>query len=171
MHISQNSSAFCSVRCVIARAVKSENCRIRAERSVHVDACGVQMVKDSAAPGDVEETISASVMTTMSKFDENLFCSVAASALLTKCNLFPMPRFRQTCGRKYRMVLWRRSASRPTEQQPIITIQEDGSKKSQPDKTARNFEAALSGQQECFRSRRSDHQQLTKGIDHDYFED
>jgi hypothetical protein len=35
----------------------------------------------------------------------------------------------------------------PTEQKPIINDQEDGSKKSQPDETARNFDATpLSGQ-------------------------
>jgi len=31
MHISQNSSAFCDVRCVIALAAKIENCRSRRE--------------------------------------------------------------------------------------------------------------------------------------------
>jgi hypothetical protein len=44
--------------------------------------------------------------------------------------------------------LWRPSRqARPTEQQPKNNDQEGGSKKSQPGKTARNFEAtALSGQ-------------------------
>jgi hypothetical protein len=42
------------------------------------------------------------VMTPMFKFDDNLLCRVAASALLTKCNSLSMPRFRQTCGRKWR---------------------------------------------------------------------
>lgn len=102
MHISQNSSAFCGVRCVIARAVKIENYRSRRE-AFGADVRGVQMVKDCAAPGDMEETIPHLVMTTTFKFDDNLFCCVAASALLTKCTSLPMPRFRQTCGRKWRM--------------------------------------------------------------------
>jgi hypothetical protein len=40
MRISQNSSAFCGVRCVIARATRIENCRSRREafRSTPVSA-------------------------------------------------------------------------------------------------------------------------------------
>jgi len=59
MRISQNSSAFCGVRCVIARATKIENCRSRREafgaRRCPRRANGERLY--SAAPGDVEETI------------------------------------------------------------------------------------------------------------------
>ena len=60
MHISQNSSAFCDVRCVIARAAKIENCRVVAKRSTNAGVRGAHMVKICAAPGDAEETIAAS---------------------------------------------------------------------------------------------------------------
>ena len=39
------------------------------------------------------------------------FAYATASALLTDCNSLPMPRFRQTCGRKYGMPCGGRSAS------------------------------------------------------------
>jgi hypothetical protein len=60
MHISQNSSAFCDVRCVIARAAKIENSGVVAKGSTRAGVRGAQMVKVCAAPGDVEEMILVS---------------------------------------------------------------------------------------------------------------
>ena len=45
-------------------------------------------------------------------FDDNYLVYATASALLTKCKSFPTPRFRQTCGRKYRTPCGGRSAKR-----------------------------------------------------------
>ena len=42
----------------------------------------------------------------------SVFAYATASALLTKCNSFPMPRFRQTCGRKCRTPCGGRPAKR-----------------------------------------------------------
>jgi hypothetical protein len=57
MRISQNSSAFGDVRCVIARAIKIESCRSRREAFGAAGVRGAQMMTVCAAPGDVEETI------------------------------------------------------------------------------------------------------------------
>ena len=46
------------------------------------------------------------------RFDDNCLAYVTASALLTKYNSWPMPRFCQTCGRKYRTRCGGRSAKR-----------------------------------------------------------
>jgi hypothetical protein len=45
MRISQNSSAFGDVRCVIAHAANIENCRVRAIASTHVGGCCAQIMK------------------------------------------------------------------------------------------------------------------------------
>jgi hypothetical protein len=58
MHISQNSSAFGGVRCVIARAVKIESCRSRREAFDGGVLLGA--VKVRAVPGDAEEMFLAS---------------------------------------------------------------------------------------------------------------
>src|SRR6185436_11688348 len=50
MRISQNSSAFCGVRCVIARAPRSRIAEVVAKRSEHAGVRGAQMVKDYTAP-------------------------------------------------------------------------------------------------------------------------
>jgi hypothetical protein len=73
------------------------------------------------------------------------FACTTASALLTKRNSLPMPRFRPTCGRKYRTRCAPIRQARPTEQQPIIMIRRVAQRN--PSQIARNFEAtALSGQ-------------------------
>jgi hypothetical protein len=72
-------------------------------------------VKIHAAPDNVEEMMPASCHEATFKFDDNCFdafADVAASTLLTKRNSLPMPRFRQTCGRKYRTPCGGRSAKR-----------------------------------------------------------
>ena len=69
--------------------------------------------ESSCCAGRVEETILRLVLTITFKFDGNCFLLVAAaSALLTKCNSLPMPRFRQTCGRKCSTPCGGRSAKR-----------------------------------------------------------
>src|SRR5436309_1842478 len=55
--------------------------------------------------------------------------------------------------------------ARPTEQQPIISDQEGGSKKSQPDSKEFRSDGAERSAVTFFRSRRSYHQQLTKSED------
>src|SRR3954451_7670237 len=52
--------------------------------------------------GDAEETILRSVRHRYSRLTTTVLAYATASALLTNCNSFPMPRLRQTCGRKYR---------------------------------------------------------------------
>jgi len=47
MHISQNSSAFCDVRCVIARAAKIENGRSRREA---FDGCRCPLRANGGSP-------------------------------------------------------------------------------------------------------------------------
>ena len=77
MHISQNSSAFCDVRCVIARAAKIENGRSRRE--------AFDERRRPLSANDVEETITASCHDKAFKFDDNSFGCVTASAVLTIC--------------------------------------------------------------------------------------
>jgi hypothetical protein len=64
MHISQNSSAFCDVRCVIARAAKIENCRSRRE-AFGARRCPWRANDERlcSALDDVEETIPYLVLT------------------------------------------------------------------------------------------------------------
>jgi len=62
-------------------------------------------------PGEAEETIHRLVRPATFTFDV-AFAYATASALLTDCNSLPMPRFRLTCGRKYRTPCGGRSARR-----------------------------------------------------------
>ena len=75
---------------------------------------GVLLSANGESPccaGDVAETIAASFPDKRrSSLTTIAFAYIAASALLTKCNSLPMPRFRQTCGRKCRTPCGGRSA-------------------------------------------------------------
>ena len=84
-----------------------------AKRSAQAGVRGAPMVKICAAPGDAEETIAASCPDKRrSSLTTIAFAYVTASALLTECNSLPMPRFRQTCGRKCRTPCGGQSAQR-----------------------------------------------------------
>jgi len=70
-------------------------------------------MKVRAVPGDVEKAFPTSCPdTNVQVWRQLLLLAPAASALLTKCNSLPMPRFRQTCGSKYRTPCGGRSAKR-----------------------------------------------------------
>jgi hypothetical protein len=105
----QLSLRLCAVRyraCGQDRELQS-----RREASAHIGGRCVQIVKAHAAPGELNDP--ASRHDNDVQVDDNFFLLVpAASALLTKCNSLPMPRFRQTCGRKCRTPCGGRSANR-----------------------------------------------------------
>jgi hypothetical protein len=73
MHISQNSSAFGDVRCVIAHAAKDLELQESSRSGGHTPVSVAQMMKVCAAPDDVEGTMPCLVLTTTFKFDDNCF--------------------------------------------------------------------------------------------------
>jgi len=82
-----------------------------AKRSARAGVRGAQMVKICAASGD--ETIAVSCPDKRrSSLTTITFAYVTASVLLTECNSLPMPRFCQTCGRKWRTPCVGQSARR-----------------------------------------------------------
>ena len=75
MRISQNSSAFGDVRCVISACERDRELQeASAKHSAHAGVRCTQMVKVHAAPGDAEEIILRLGLTTTFKFDDNCFC-------------------------------------------------------------------------------------------------
>ena len=107
----QLSLLRCAVRYKRVRT-KIENCKASA-RSIGARPVSVaRMVKVHAVAGDAEETIFHLFRQRRSNLTTIAFAYATASALLTKCNSFPMPRFCQTCGRKYRTPCGGRSAKR-----------------------------------------------------------
>ena len=107
----QLSLRRCAVRYKRVRT-RSRIARVDAKRSTNAGVRWAQTVEVRAVPGDVEETITASCPDKAFRFDDNCFGRVTASAVLTKCDCLPMPRFRQTCGRKCRTPCGGRSAKR-----------------------------------------------------------
>ena len=95
-----------------ARANEIENCKALAQSIGARRASVVRMVKVHAVPGDAEETILRLVRERRSRLTTIALAYATASALLTDRNSLPMPRFRQTCGRKYRTPCGGRSAER-----------------------------------------------------------
>ena len=82
------------------------------ERHWRTPSSAARMVKFHAVPSDAQENILRSVRHRHSHLTTPVFVYATASALLTKCKSFPTPRFRQTCGRKYRTPCRGRSAKR-----------------------------------------------------------
>jgi hypothetical protein len=82
------------------------------EKHWRTPASVAPMVKVPAVPDEAKEIIFRLVQQRRSHSTTIAFACATASALLTKCNSFPMPRFRQTCGRKYRTPCGGRSAKR-----------------------------------------------------------
>jgi len=72
MRISQNSSAFCGVRCVIARATKIENCRSRRE-AFGARRCPWRRKWWKSVQRRATWKRRSSWQTTF-KFDDNYFC-------------------------------------------------------------------------------------------------
>jgi hypothetical protein len=76
-----------------------------------------------------------------------IFAPRTASALLTKCNSLPTPRFRPTCGRRYRTRFGDRHDKRDrlnnTNNNPIRRMAKEIPART----TARNFEAPSSSDQ------------------------
>jgi hypothetical protein len=84
-----------------------------AKRSAHADVRGAQMMKDCAARWTTWKRRSLILSDKRrSSLTTIIFAFVTASTLLTKSNSLPMPRFRQTCGRKYGAPCGGRSAKR-----------------------------------------------------------
>jgi len=106
----------------------------------------VSAMKVCAAPGDEEETIPVSCCDDV-QLDDNCVWLCHCVSVVDQMHFFLMPRFCQTCGRKYGAPCGGRSATRgPTEQQPIIIMIRRMAQRN-PSRIARNFETtALSGQ-------------------------
>lgn len=152
MRISQNSSAFGDVQCVTGPQAAHPGVRC---------AHGAR----PCWPHNVDEAIFHFVPTGTFKFDAIAHCSPSLrqrrlpNAILWRC-----PAFAKHAEAKCRTPCGSDREARPTEQQPIITIRRMAHRN--PSQTARNFEAtASSGQQDCYRARRSNHQQLMKSED------
>jgi hypothetical protein len=112
MRISQNSSAFGGVRCVIARAFKIENGRSR-RKAFDERRCPLTAISENPYCVERSGRDDARVVTKRrSSLTTIAFASGTASTLLTKRNSLPMPRFRQTCGRKCRTPCGGQSAKR-----------------------------------------------------------
>jgi len=102
-------SAMCGA--LYARANEMENAGV-GEKHWRTPSSAARMVKFHAVPSDAQENILRSVRHRHSHLTTPVFVYATASALLTKCKSFTTPRFRQTCGRKYRTPCGGRSAKR-----------------------------------------------------------
>lgn len=140
MHNSQNSSAFRSVQCAMTRA---------------------SMLRVLRNAFDITDTRWWEALAEAS-------IHVTASALLTKCNSLPPPRFSPTCGSKYATDLV--NGLTEQHQQSLIRRMAPGN----PSQTARNFKAPAQGGQPSRSSLTSKPTIISlrrARIDHDYLED
>jgi hypothetical protein len=148
MRISQNSSAFGDVQFVTGpqAAPRRVHCA-----TVQVPAGRTTLKRRLPLCPDGSFKFDAIVLSLRQRHLPN--------SILWRC-----PAFAKHAEAKCRTPCGSDREARPTEQQPIITIRRMAHRN--PSRTARNFEAtASSGQQDCYRSRRSNHQQLMKSED------
>jgi hypothetical protein len=103
-----------SVMCAALSRVqrRSRMAGVVAKRSTNAGVRSMQTVEVRALPGDVEGTITASCHDKAFKFDDNCFWLCHCVSGADQMQTFPVPRFRQTCGRKCRTPCGGRSATR-----------------------------------------------------------
>ena len=123
MRISQNSSAFGDVRCVIARA-KIENCRSRREafgaRRCPRRANGENLCSAGRHGGDDRRILSGQ---TTFKFDDNCFCLYRCVSVADQMQFFTDAQLSPNMRTQIWSALWRPiRQARPTEQQPVIML-------------------------------------------------
>ena len=103
-------SVMCSALSRVQR--RSRMAGVVAKRSTDAGVRCVQTVEVRALPGDVEETITASCHDKTLKFDDSCFWLCHCVSGADQMQTFPVPRFRQTCGRKCRTPCGGRSTTR-----------------------------------------------------------